>query len=110
MEQIELFSIESPCRGVCENSAKGFCKGCLRSREERFHWYSMSNERRHDVLDLCKKRRQRLLRARQERLILVSVKALPYGMEDVNLPRDTGEDSLFELMIESFSEKLNGQK
>lgn len=42
MEQIELFHIESPCRGVCQSSAKGFCKGCLRSREERFRWHSMA--------------------------------------------------------------------
>lgn len=82
MEQIELFTIESPCRGVCENSKKGFCKGCLRSRDERFHWFSLSNEARHHVLDLCKQRRVRLLKARQDRLEADSAKALPYGMED----------------------------
>ncbi|ETX12618.1 hypothetical protein MUS1_03265 [Marinomonas ushuaiensis DSM 15871] len=82
MEQIELFVIESPCKGICENSAKGFCKGCLRSREERFQWFSISNEARHHILDLCKQRRSRLLKARQERLDAHSEKNLPYGMED----------------------------
>ena len=82
MEQIELFTIESPCRGVCENSKTGFCKGCLRSREERFHWFSLTNEARHHVLDLCKQRRARLIKARQDRLEADSAKALPYGMED----------------------------
>lgn len=82
MQQIELFSIENPCIGVCENSAKGFCKGCLRSREERFHWFSLSNEDKHHVLDLCKQRKARLLKARQARLVANSDKALPYGMED----------------------------
>lgn len=82
MEQIELFTIESPCRGICENSAKGFCKGCLRSRDERFHWFSLSNESRHHILDLCKQRRARLLKAREKRLEAGSMKALPYGMED----------------------------
>lgn len=91
MEQIELFTIESPCKGVCENSAKGFCKGCLRSREERFQWFSISNEARHGILDLCKQRRARLLKARQDRLDADSAKALPYGMED------EPEADLFEL-------------
>lgn len=100
MEQIELFAIESPCRGVCENSKKGFCKGCLRSRDERFHWFSMSNEDRHKVLDLCQQRRQRLIKARQERLEAESKKALPYGMDD-ELEEITDQD-LFELTSEPF--------
>lgn len=82
MEQIELFLIESPCKGVCENSKKGFCKGCLRSRDERFHWFSLSNEARYHILDLCKHRRLRLIKARQERAEADSIKVLPYGMED----------------------------
>ncbi len=82
MEQIELFTIDNPCVGVCENSKKGFCKGCLRSREERFQWFNLSNEARFHVLDLCKQRRMRLIKARQDRLEADSHKALPYGMED----------------------------
>jgi len=82
MEQIELFTIENPCKGVCENSKKGFCKGCLRSRDERFQWFSFTNEQRFHVLDLCKHRRIRLIKARQDRLEADSQKALPYGMED----------------------------
>jgi len=105
MEQIELFTIESPCRGICINSAKGFCKGCLRSREERFHWFSLSNEDRHRVLDLCRSRRQRLLRAREERLNQDSEKALPYGMdEELTADQDSEitADDVFELTQESF--------
>lgn len=83
MEQIELFAIDNPCRGICENSAKGFCKGCLRSREERFHWFSLTNEQKHKVLDLCSQRRMRLIKARQARLNEEhSTASLPYGMED----------------------------
>ncbi|MFD1384459.1 DUF1289 domain-containing protein [Rhodanobacter aciditrophus] len=81
MEQIELFHIESPCRGVCQSSAKGFCKGCLRSREERFHWHTMGEVERRQVIQLCKTRWQRLLKARQERLDMSTEKDLPYGME-----------------------------
>ncbi|MEP0071569.1 MAG: DUF1289 domain-containing protein [Marinomonas sp.] len=95
MEQIEMFVIESPCKGVCENSAKGFCKGCLRSRDERFHWFSLSNEDRHHILDLCKQRRARLLKARQERLEANLDKALPYGMEE------EGISPLFPFLVNS---------
>lgn len=105
MEQIELFTIESPCRGICINSTKGFCKGCLRSREERFEWFSLTNEGRHRVLELCKSRRQRLLRAREERLSKSSEKALPYGMDEelTNHPQDESTaDDAFELTQESF--------
>lgn len=82
MEQIELFTIESPCRSVCVMTKKGYCKGCLRNREERFHWFSFTNEERHRVLDLCKQRRARLLKAHQERLEADASKALPFGIEE----------------------------
>lgn len=81
MEQFELFRIESPCRGVCQSSAKGFCKGCLRSREERFHWHDLNEVQRRQVIQLCKARWQRLLKARQERLLSDQERDLPYGME-----------------------------
>ncbi|MBJ7556426.1 DUF1289 domain-containing protein [Marinomonas spartinae] len=106
MEQIELFAIESPCRGICVNSAKGFCKGCLRSREERFEWFSLSNEARFIILERCKQRRQRLLRAREERLNQHSEKALPYGMDEEVIGDQENETpaeaELFELTQESF--------
>ncbi len=83
MEQIELFQVESPCRGICQNSAKGFCKGCLRSREERFQWFSLSEVEKRKVLQTCKQRWQRLLKARQDKLeTLDSKKNLPYGMTE----------------------------
>ena len=31
-EQIELFDIDNPCIGVCTSNKKGYCFGCLRSR------------------------------------------------------------------------------
>ncbi|MBM6551104.1 DUF1289 domain-containing protein [Marinomonas ostreistagni] len=80
MEQIELFQVESPCRGICESSSKGYCKGCLRSRDERFHWHEMSDAQKRQVIQLCRSRWQRILRARQERL-QHSDKPMPYGME-----------------------------
>lgn len=85
MEQIELFQVESPCRGICENSSKGFCKGCLRSREERYQWFRLTDSEKRKVLQICRQRWQRLLKARQERLDSVTqLNTLPYGMTEEN--------------------------
>ena len=46
MEQSELFHIESPCVGTCQVNNKGYCLGCLRSRNERLYWHTFSNEQR----------------------------------------------------------------
>lgn len=86
MEQIELFHIESPCRGICESSKTGYCKGCLRSREERFQWHEMNESQRRQVLQLCRARWQRIIKARQERLASDADKNLPYGMEGEDMP------------------------
>lgn len=58
-EQLEFFPVPSPCRGICQADAKGYCQGCLRSREERFNWMKFTDAQKRDVLRLC---RQRLLR------------------------------------------------
>ncbi|WP_067100051.1 DUF1289 domain-containing protein [Marinomonas atlantica] len=81
MEQIELFHIESPCREICQSSSKGYCKGCLRSREERFHWHEFNDVQKRQVIQLCRSRWQRIIKAKQERLNSINDKDLPYGME-----------------------------
>ncbi|MBZ0057357.1 DUF1289 domain-containing protein [Leclercia barmai] len=58
-EQLEFFPVQSPCRGICQSDERGFCRGCMRSREERFNWQSMSDAQKQEILRLC---RQRLLR------------------------------------------------
>lgn len=60
MDQRELFALPSPCVGVCESNNKGYCKGCLRSREERLHWLKLSNLQKRRVLHLCHLRRSKL--------------------------------------------------
>ncbi|WP_159566423.1 DUF1289 domain-containing protein [Budvicia diplopodorum] len=55
-QQLEFFDIPSPCRGICQSDARGYCLACLRSREERFHWTIMSNSQKRDVLRLCHQR------------------------------------------------------
>ncbi|MQC11038.1 DUF1289 domain-containing protein, partial [Morganella morganii] len=42
-EQLHFFDIPSPCVGICQLNEKGYCRGCYRSRDERFQWQSLSN-------------------------------------------------------------------
>ncbi|TDO98006.1 DUF1289 domain-containing protein [Marinomonas balearica] len=87
MDQFELFTIESPCRGVCENSKKGYCKGCLRSREERFYWHGMTDMERRHVLQLCRSRWQRIIKTRQDKTKKEGAESsLPYGIDDADIP------------------------
>ena len=57
MEQPDFFPIPSPCIGVCEANAKGYCKGCLRSREERLYWQKMTDDQKHQVMRLLSMRK-----------------------------------------------------
>lgn len=59
VEQIEMFPVPSPCRGICQADERGYCRGCLRSREERFGWTSYSDAQKRNVLRLCHQRRLR---------------------------------------------------
>ncbi|MCX8956101.1 DUF1289 domain-containing protein [Erwinia psidii] len=61
-EQLEFFPVPSPCRGICQTDPRGYCRGCLRSRDERFNWMKYSEAEKRDVLRLC---RQRFLRRQQ---------------------------------------------
>jgi predicted Fe-S protein YdhL (DUF1289 family) len=40
--------IESPCVGVCQFIG-GKCRACLRTQEEAFNWYEMSEDERNQV-------------------------------------------------------------
>jgi len=62
-EQLEFFPIQSPCRGICQSDERGFCRGCMRSRDERFNWQQMSDAQKQEVLRLCRQRFLRKLRA-----------------------------------------------
>nr|WP_226809223.1 DUF1289 domain-containing protein [Citrobacter werkmanii] len=62
-EQLEFFPVQSPCRGICQSDERGFCRGCFRSRDERFNWQKMSDAEKQDVLRLCRQRLMRKLRA-----------------------------------------------
>jgi predicted Fe-S protein YdhL (DUF1289 family) len=61
-QQLEFFDIPSPCRGICQADERGFCRGCLRSREERFGWMQLNDAQKRDVLRLCRQRYLRMQR------------------------------------------------
>lgn len=65
MEQLEFFTVQSPCVGVCTVDEKGYCKGCMRKREERFNWLNMTPTQQLHVIKLCRQRYLRKMRANQ---------------------------------------------
>ncbi|BED88072.1 hypothetical protein PspMM1_05400 [Pseudoalteromonas sp. MM1] len=65
MQQIEIFDIPSPCKSICQVNNRGYCKGCYRSRDERFNWNALSNAQKKKVLSLCQQRYKRYLQKRQ---------------------------------------------
>lgn len=62
-EQLEFFPVASPCRGICQSDERGFCRGCMRSRDERFNWQKMSDAEKQNVLRLCRQRYLSKIRA-----------------------------------------------
>ncbi|EGQ9133745.1 DUF1289 domain-containing protein [Vibrio alginolyticus] len=59
MEQLEFFTVPSPCVGVCTSDEKGYCKGCMRKREERFNWLNLTPAQQLHVIKLCRQRYRR---------------------------------------------------
>lgn len=79
MQQNELFDInvENPCIGVCTSGGRGYCKGCLRSREERCYWQHLNKGQKLQVLSLCEMRRKKLNMKKmkqQEEALLKTIK------------------------------------
>lgn len=65
-QQLEFFTIPSPCRGICQADARGFCLGCQRSRVERFGWMQMDDAQKREVLRLCHQRYIRSQRVQKQ--------------------------------------------
>lgn len=81
MEQLEFFAIPNPCRGICESNRKGYCKGCLRSREERLYWLRMTDAQKQQVLHLCALRRKKLQQMARQAALAQQPGALPEQMD-----------------------------
>ncbi|MCL1149591.1 DUF1289 domain-containing protein [Shewanella ulleungensis] len=73
MEQLSFFAVPSPCIGVCQSDSRGYCVGCLRSRDERFNWMTFSELQKQDVIRLCLQRKRRrqyaLYKAKQQEVL-----------------------------------------
>lgn len=65
IDQGELFTIPNPCKGVCTSNSRGYCRGCLRSRQERFHWNDLTQFQQQLIVNLCEKRRLKIIAARE---------------------------------------------
>ena len=70
-EQLEFFEIPNPCRGICQSNEQGYCRGCYRTRDERFNWLKFSDTEKRNVLRLCRQRYLRILNKKpdQEKII-----------------------------------------
>jgi len=68
MEQLEFFQLQSPCRGICQTDNRGYCLGCMRTREERFRWLEFSSSEQRNIIRLCRQRMIRKWRAQQQAL------------------------------------------
>ncbi|MEX6366709.1 DUF1289 domain-containing protein [Providencia huaxiensis] len=66
-EQLEFFDIPSPCRGICQVNEQGYCRGCYRTRDERFNWLKFSDPEKRNVLRLCRQRYLRILNKKQNK-------------------------------------------
>lgn len=60
--QLELFTIPSPCIGVCQSGENGFCVGCFRTREERLYWLQIDEATKRAVIIACQRRQARATR------------------------------------------------
>ncbi|MBA6410079.1 MULTISPECIES: DUF1289 domain-containing protein [unclassified Pseudoalteromonas] len=72
MQQIEIFDIPSPCKSICLVNNRGYCKGCYRSRDERFSWNTLSNDQKKKVLSLCQQRYKRYLQKKQQNAVPIT--------------------------------------
>ena len=57
--QLEFFDVPSPCVGICQSDEKGYCRGCMRTRDERQHWQALDSDKKQKVIKLCIQRKKR---------------------------------------------------
>ncbi|WP_413478646.1 DUF1289 domain-containing protein [Vibrio hibernica] len=73
MEQLEFFTVPSPCVGVCTVDDKGLCQGSMRKREERFNWLSFTPAEQRNIIKLCKQRYYRKRLAQRQQIPIKSI-------------------------------------
>ncbi|EKS9800531.1 MULTISPECIES: DUF1289 domain-containing protein [Burkholderiaceae] len=56
-------AVRSPCIDVCVMDGRtGFCTGCLRTRDEIRNWKTMTDHRRHQVINDRARQQAKLVR------------------------------------------------
>ena len=63
--QLEFFDVPSPCVGICQSNEKGYCLGCMRTRNERQEWSSLNNDGKQKVIKRCMQRKKRQNKKKQ---------------------------------------------
>ena len=67
--QLEFFDVPSPCVGVCQSDKKGYCLGCMRTRDERQNWKNIDSENKKKVIKRCIQRKKRKDNKKQAKVI-----------------------------------------
>lgn len=82
--QLEFFDVPSPCVGICESNAKGYCLGCMRTRDERQDWINLDNDGKKKVIKRCIQRKKRQ-QNKNKHLVSEEIKPLE-TLEEVEQP------------------------
>ena len=67
--QLEFFDVPSPCVGICQSNVKGYCLGCMRTRDERQDWINLDNDNKQKVIKRCIQRKKRQQNKNQHKLV-----------------------------------------
>ncbi|MCW8834428.1 MAG: DUF1289 domain-containing protein [Colwellia sp.] len=84
--QLEFFDVPSPCVGVCQSDEKGYCLGCMRSRDERQKWQAFDSDKKQKVIKLCIQRKKRKQNKASKDLIVKSEETSLEENETVQQP------------------------
>ncbi|NQY65817.1 MAG: DUF1289 domain-containing protein [Alteromonadaceae bacterium] len=57
--QLEFFDVPSPCIGICQSDEKGYCLGCMRTRDERQSWIDLNLDDKQKLIKRCIQRKKR---------------------------------------------------
>ena len=69
--QLEFFDVPSPCVGVCQSNEKGYCLGCMRTRDERKEWDTLDSDNKKKVIKRCIKRKKRQINKKLKKTVNV---------------------------------------
>ncbi len=84
--QLEFFDVPSPCVGICQSNDKGYCLGCMRTRDERQDWINLNNDNKQKVIKRCIQRKKRQQNKNKPKAVEeVNLLEIPYEVEQPSL-------------------------